>query len=587
MVKKYLSVSLSIFVLVGAILGTILWTRAFYHSVENYQSPLGEVNLPPQPSNLPKTARVVVVLISGLGDEAAQTLNLPTLSQLAQTGARTVIQSLPPTYAQAAQITLVTGALAETNGAPPIDQSIENLEPTPIDTIFSRAHEAKQRTALLGNITWQAMIPQAQVDETFFVDGVGPGADQAVFEAALSLLTRDDVDLILIQFTQLDFAAKHQGGVESPEYQSAARVVDSYLEQISQVINTGNTALFILGDYGHLASGGNGGTELEITRQPLVIVGSSVAPGNYSDVQQTDIGPTITTLLGVAPPTASQGRILFEMLRLAQQEQAAAQLLLAQQRVGLAQAYLSRIQEPPATLPESLTTDLSHAQNAFTEKNISGALQLSLLAQEVADQHMSLARQAQIRSKQWPRLFTALPVLLVWFITMWRRRGSYISSIVLSALLTISLYHVLYQLQGYDYSISYFNNLTELPFDIARRTVVCLLAGGGLVLIFLMLVNEKNWLISLGTGYGFSVLVTFIFALPLFWAFWQNGWALDWYLPAIETVFWQVTSSFEVMIAAIVGLLLPWPIMLLNVFVNLVRSYLDETKSSELSGLRL
>jgi hypothetical protein len=102
-----------------------------------------------------------------------------------------------------------------------------------------------------------------------------------------------------------------------------------------------------------------------------------------------------------------------------------------------------------------------------------------------------------------------------------------------------------------------------------------------------MLVNEKNWLISLGTGYGFSVLVTFIFALPLFWAFWQNGWEVEWYLPAIQTVFWQVTSSFEVMIAAIVGLLLPWPIMLLNVFVNLVRSYLDETKSSELSGLRL
>src|SRR5688572_12060297 len=147
MAKKYLSVSLSIFVLVGAILGTILWTRAFYQSVKNYQSPLGEVNLPPQPSNLPKTARVVVVLISGLGDEATQTLNLPTLSQLAQTGARAVIQSLPPTYAQAAQITLVTGALAETNGAPPIDQSIGNLEATPIDTIFSRAHEAKQRTA--------------------------------------------------------------------------------------------------------------------------------------------------------------------------------------------------------------------------------------------------------------------------------------------------------------------------------------------------------------------------------------------------------------------------------------------------------
>src|SRR5262245_38953302 len=180
MAKKYISVSLSVFTLVGAVLCTLLWTRAFYQSVENYQSPLVGSDLPPQPSQLPKTARVVVVLISGLGNEAAQSLELPTLSQWTKTGASAVIKSEAPTYSQVAQMTLMTGAPAETNGAPPIDKAIETLTPLQIDTVFARAHEARQRTALLGNITWQKLIPQTQLDETFFVDGLGPGADQAV-----------------------------------------------------------------------------------------------------------------------------------------------------------------------------------------------------------------------------------------------------------------------------------------------------------------------------------------------------------------------------------------------------------------------
>ena len=130
-----------------------------------------------------------------------------------------------------------------------------------------------------------------------------------------------------------------------------------------------------------------------------------------------------------------------------------------------------------------------------------------------------------------------------------------------------------------------------MPFDIARRTAVSLLAGGGLVLIMLMLAREEDWLTLLSTGYGFGLLVTFIFTLPLFWAYWQNGLTVTWYLPAILPAFWQITALLETMIAAILGILLPWPIMTLNLFVNLTRRRLDESraraKSDALPGLHL
>jgi hypothetical protein len=204
---------------------------------------------------------------------------------------------------------------------------------------------------------------------------------------------------------------------------------------------------------------------------------------------------------------------------------------------------------------------------------------------------MTAVRNHRVLAEQWLRLAVALLVMLIWFTIMWRRRGVHAGSILIAAVLTVALYHVLYQLQGHSYSVSALRDFSEWPFDIARRTAVSLLAGGGLMLIFLMLSREEDWLTLLSTGYGFGLLVTFIFALPLFWAFWQNGFTAAGYLPAILPAFWQITGLLEVMIAAILGILLPWPIMTLNLFVNLIRRHLDETraraKSDALPGLHL
>jgi hypothetical protein len=105
-----------------------------------------------------------------------------------------------------------------------------------------------------------------------------------------------------------------------------------------------------------------------------------------------------------------------------------------------------------------------------------------------------------------------------------------------------------------------------------------------------MLTKEDNWLTLLGTGYGYGMLVTFIFSLPLFWAFWQNGFVITWHLPEVVPAFWQITVLFEVLAAAILALLLPWPIMMLNLFVSLIRHYLSDArsqKSDALPGLHL
>jgi hypothetical protein len=589
--RKYISIALSVIILMGVIIGLSVWITAFNQAIQNYRSPLRTAALLPQPPLVSPTDKVVMVLISGLGYDNSLTLNLPFLEKLQQTGASAAILSTPPTYAQTAQMTLVSGAPPETNDAPPLDTPLVALRPSTIDTIFARAHEANLQTALLGYADWRGLIPSSQLGQTIFMDVQGSQADEFIFETALPLLKGDRLDFMLIHFTQLDFAATYQGGLSSPAYQEAAQQLDAYLAEIGSALDLSNAVFIVLADYGHLDSGGHGGAEEEVIWQPFIMVGQDVIPGSYSNIHQTDIAPTIATLLGIAPPSAAQGRILFEMLDLDKSDQTVAQLTLARQRLALAYAYAAQLSSEP-DVPPSLSDDLAAAQTAFTNNNIDGALQLATLAQEEADVFMQNTRNYQVNLARLKRLPFVLLFVGGWFMILWRRQGVYTGSIIIATIVVISLYHGLYQLQGYSYSLSAFPDFSSLPIDVARRTAVSLFAGGGLLLIFLMLTGEGRWHILLGTGYGFSVLVTFIFILPFWWGYWQNGFTPALYLPEVTPAFWQITSGFEAMVAAALGLLLPWPIMAFALFVNFIRYRLGETKPPQpkqdiLPGLRL
>ncbi|MBI1880422.1 MAG: alkaline phosphatase family protein [Chloroflexi bacterium] len=206
--KKYISIGLSLLVLAGIIIGSALGGKTFYTSIQSYRSPLQKADLLPQPPVTPKNAKVVVVLVSGLGYDSSLALELPALEQLKQAGANMAVQSFPPTYSQTAWATLVTGAPPETNDAPPVDLPLDSLHPLEIDTIFARAHSANLQTTLLGAAAWRRLIPRNQLDYTFFVAEPGAEADAAIMEAALPIVENDEIELTLIHFSQVDVAAQ-------------------------------------------------------------------------------------------------------------------------------------------------------------------------------------------------------------------------------------------------------------------------------------------------------------------------------------------------------------------------------------------
>jgi hypothetical protein len=585
--KRYLPVFLSILALGAVIVGVTLWLRMFYQSVANYASPVAGLDLPEQSLELPDRTRVVLVLVGGLGNDVFDPVIFPGLRQLAQTGAVAVVYNNPPTYSHTSWLSLLTGATSELNGAPPFDQPASALTPVSIDTLFSRARAANLKSALFGPADWQDLLPPEPVTETFFVNPASPEADQLVFENAMLAINEPEIELLLIHFSGLDFAARHQGGITGSAWQQAAGQLDSHLLQLAQAIDFGRDALVIVSDHGYTEAGRLGGSEPELVWQPLVMVGKNISPGRYSEIDQTDIAPTVATLLALPAPAATQGRILFETLRLEKPDQTVAQLALARQRIALVEAYVLQVTGRPVA--QDLPADLSRAQAAFVQGNIDGAFQLAQLTRQTADTLLAVTRAGAIRGGQWLRLLLAGALVLGWGMVMWRLRGPYAGAIIIAAIVTVGLYHILYQLQGYTYSISAIDDFSAWPLTVGRRMMVSFLAGGSLILIVLMLVVEVDWLNALGVGYGFGVLVTFVFSLPLGWAFWQNGLLVTWFLPDIDMMFWQITASIETVIAAMVGLFLPWPIMAVILLLTLTRRTLDKSRPGPdaLPGLHL
>ncbi|MDM8528856.1 alkaline phosphatase family protein [Anaerolineales bacterium HSG24] len=591
MIRKLSAIGLSILLLANIIVLVIIWAEMTYLSLQQHRSPIRGIALEHAEPAPPRTSKMVIVLLSGLGHDSSLELELPALDQLKQAGASMTIQSAPPTYPQSTWGTLMTGAYAELSDAPPIDKSVTMLQPIQTDTLFRLARQNDLQTALLGRPAWQHLIPRSHLNYSFFTAEGDAEADEAIIEAALPIIEQDEIDFVFIQFSQIGTVATREG-LASENYPLATARVDRYLAQISQSLDLSSSVLLVISDHGHTETGGYGGVETEIIQQPFVIVGENIVPGAYSQAKQVDIAPTVAVILGLAPPNATQGRILFELLHLSDEDRALAQLHIAQQRTTLATAYISLINEVYTPITSTVIgNDLALAEQIFTEGNLKGTFELASLIQNQADAEIRTARNSRLGQEQLLRLIIVTVVILLWLIIMWRFRGPYSSIVVIATILTVLLYYGLYQIQGFSYSLSAFPNLAELPLEVTRRAAVSMLIGGGILMLSLLFYDEGDWITLLGIGYGFSVLVTFVFAIPLFWAFWQNGIDSNWFLPDPISAFWQITGVFEVVVVATIGLLLPWPIMSLNVFVSLVRQRLDESnhraKSSHLPTLRL
>jgi len=533
------------------------WQAKLLASAAAYRSPLAGEYPAPGEALPPQSERVVLVIISGLGNELQQQLRMPVLEQLIQAGAGAISLSSPPSFQQPAWTSLISGAAPGLNDAPLLFVFNGEVRPLSVDTIFHSAQRASVRTALLGNAFWRKIIPLNLVAQSVYASYDDAPGDEQVMRRVAPLLKDDSLQLFVLQFNQLaDIAAT--GTAE--DFQRAADQLDAHLGRLINQLDLDKTTLIISADYGFIEKGGHGGNDPAVVEQPLVMIGKNVIPGRYNEVDQIDIAPTIAALLGLSFPAANQGRPLLEMLQLPDPDVAQISVTLAAQRVTLAQSYLQALGMSPA----EQIGDAAKAGQLLADKNYAGAAKLAVYLISQANEAAQQAQANRLRRERRIRFLVLVGVLIIAELYVARRRTELWVDALLSGAVIVAAYHIIYRLEGLPYSLSAIANPAQSWGAVMLRTWGSVLPGSLFFLALLALRRYTHSTVVLHAAYEMFLFAAIGFILPALYGFWQFGLIVTWHFPDVTLFFYYFTALWQTFWLALVGLFAPALIVLLN-----------------------
>lgn len=566
MMKKYLKLMVTVVLLVLIVLGTYRWQSSLLKSMRTYRSPLADVEdpggaLPPPGDRLPpQVPRVVLVVIGGLGFDAMETFDLPTLERLRESGAHALMQSQPPSYAHPSWLTLISGANPTLNDGLLFNATADDIRPTTINTIFHNAHQQGLRTALVGPAAWRAVIPADLLTESVFTPFEDAQGDQQIVDNLRPLIEDESLDFMLIYFSQVDYAGRNLGGTEGKAYEIAAQQVDTHLNTLLGMLDLDRTTLIIAADHGHIARGGYGGHDAVVLRQSYIMFGKGVTPGIYSPIEQVDVAPTIALLLGLSLPTANQGRPLTEMIQISEIDQATTMATLARQRFMLAGAIFKELDTPPP----DLSSETDKVQSFLSNKNFAGAIQLNKLLIDQTDEAIKqIQAKRQAKEKRLRLLLVVTLVIGLIGFSLWERTELWTQAI-LAALVVLAVYHGLYRLEELPYSFSTVTSPEQVWAETMPRMALSLFIGSLFYLIVLTLQQFTKTEIVLFSSYELIFFAALGFIAPALYGLWQYGLIVTWFFPPPALLFVHFTSLIQSFYAIVLGAMVPFIIVPIN-----------------------
>ncbi len=549
--------------------GANYWQRLLLESMRTYRSFLTDtVLLPDHPLPLPGS-RVVLVVMGGLGFDAMQTFDLPTLERLREAGASALMQSRPPSYAQPSWLTLISGVQPIISNGVQFDTAPEHIEPTAINTIFHNAHQGGLETALAGPIAWRSLVPVNLLTKSVFTPLENDQGDQQIIDNLRTLVEDAALDFILIYLSQIDYAGTELGGSESEAYEKATQQVDLHLNIILDMLDLERTTLIITADHGHIDRGGYGGQDAAVLRLPFIMFGKDIIPGAYSPVEQIDVAPTISTLLGLSLPAINQGRPLFEMIEISDEKRAEIMIALAQQRILLTETFVSFLEAP---LPD--LSEINKAQGFLANDNFNGAAQLAELLINQADQTIEQLQAARLVKERMPRLILSIGLIVALLSFMLWQRTELWSLALFAALFAIVTYHGLYLLEKLPYSFSAITSLDRVRAATLQRMILSLSVGGLFYIVLLALQQSDKITVILLSGYELVLFATLGFLAPALYGFWQYGLTITWFFPDMAPLFLHFTGLIQGGYTVVFGIFMPLIIMPINFLLqNWIAAY--------------
>ena len=533
--KKSVSLIISCVLCVVIAAVAYFWVTSMIDTNYAFRSPIKDT--PPAAGSAlgeASTGRVVIVLIDALRyDTSVNTSVMPTLNQLRSEGAQAKMHSEAPSFSEPGYSTIMTGAWPWLNDGPAFNLDYGEIPTWTQDNLFTAAHKAGWKTAISGYYWFEELVPQTDVDLSFYTPGEDRLADEDVMKAALPWLQNNDAQLVLIHIDQVDYAGHHEGGPQSKNWSDAATRADSMLAEIVKTLDFSKDTLVVLSDHGQVDSGGHGGQDAICLQEPFVMVGAGVVPGDYGDINMVDVAPTLSALMGLNVPASTQGEARTSMLSLSDSVKAALPAAVEAQQTEL------------------LTTFAAAMNSKLDASQIPTGSDV-FAYQAVMDQ----LRDARLSKDRLPRAILA--VVLVGLILFWLIKKIKKGSIawVIGGLVFVGLFHFTYHIwEQNGYSVSYIKDLTSFISTVALTSAAALLVS------FLMIFLDRKYF-SLSPSdateraCGLILTTAFIAGIPAIIHFVVNGPLVTWTLPNYAISFQFILSGIQLLVVGIFGLIL-------------------------------
>lgn len=517
----------SILLLIVIAIGAYFWATGSISSAYAYRSLLKE-NPPPARAPLgdPATNRVVIVLIDGLRyDTSLNTDVMPFLAELRKHGSSALMHSQPPSFSEPGYSTILTGAWPEINDGPALNLDYEDIPTFTQDNLFSAVHQAGMKTAISGYYWFEKLIPQSDVDFSYYTPGEDAAADNDVVTAALPFLQNPQNSLVLVHLDQVDYAGHHLGGAQSAGWETAARTTDNLLMLIVNEIDLETDTVIVLSDHGHINAGGHGGQDPVVLIEPFVIAGKGTRTGVQTEINMVDVAPTIAALLGVRLPASTQGQVRTDLVSLTPSVLEALPELTEIQQVNLVTAYAAALGKPIPPAKLDFGDDVVQYQEVI-----------------------SSLRNSKLVGERILRAIPAAVLLAAAIYLIWRKRKEGALGWVIGALVCAVLFNFRYAILSQNtYSLSSVKGEMELILYTSVTALSAFLIAYLVNMLINKVLNKKPVNATLNTfGLGFTTIL--VLAIPVILSFVLNGVLITWTLPDYLTSYLSLIALIQILV---------------------------------------
>ncbi|PIK42265.1 putative GPI ethanolamine phosphate transferase 2 [Apostichopus japonicus] len=276
---------------------------------------------PPPPPVAPVIGRTVIMLIDALredfvfGPKGADHMQF-TRGLIDKGQARSfVARAQPPTVTMPRIKAITSGTI------PGFMDVVLNLRSDRLeeDNLISQLHRNGKSIYFFGDDTWLKLFP-GHFKKT---DGTTSSMSLIIPRHLPVTLVDKQWDVLILHYLGLDHIG-HLGGPDTPLVGQKLEEMDEVVQQIYEALNQGTPthlpSLFILcGDHGMSDVGSHGGASPHEIHTPLVFLSGAFDSVTdeinlYPEVQQIDLAPTLSLLLGVPIPLNSLGGVIPELV---------------------------------------------------------------------------------------------------------------------------------------------------------------------------------------------------------------------------------------------------------------------------------